>query len=195
MSNPINLITESINKINNNLDLIESNINNSNSVDNVKEQICNICSYNKRLNQSYTILKYAIIVQPELAPVLAAINSLSEILKHFCNACADYDNNKTVVLDQLKPYISQLKESLNTVQELINKNKKYIDSAYAAYEKTKSFSQYIPKLTQPELAAAAGGYKRRQNRLSKRSRSKRKQSNRLSKRKSIKKKSKKNRRR
>ena len=182
MSNPINIITESIDEINNNLDLIESK---EQSVDNVKEQICNICSYNKILNQSYIMLYYATIVQPELAPVLAATKSLSKILGHFCNACVDYKNNKTGVLDKLKPYISQLREGLFTVQELINENKKYIDNAY---EKTKSFSTNMFKPTpdaQP-AAAAAGGYKRRQ--------SKRKQ-NRLSKRKSIKKKSKKNRRR
>lgn len=180
-----NLITESIDKININLDSIESK---EQSVDNVKEQICNICSYNKRLNQSYSMLYYATIVQPELAPVLAATKSLSKILEQFCNACADYDNNKTVVLDQLKPYISQLRESLNTVQELINKNKKYIDSAY---EKTTSLSQYMPKLTQQEVQVGASNYKRSKSR---RQRSKRKQ-NRLSKRKTIKKKSKKNRRR
>lgn len=189
MSNPINLITDSIDKINNNLDSIESNINNPSPVDNVKDQICDICFYNKRLNQFNSMLQYAIIVQPELTPVLAATKSLTEILKQFCNACADYDNNKQIVLDKLKPYISQLRESLNTVQTRIDSNKDIINSMY---NKTTSLSQYIPKLTQPGLAAAAGGYKRR-----KRSRSKRRPSrkSRLSKRKSIKKKSKKNRRR
>jgi flagellar biosynthesis/type III secretory pathway chaperone len=212
MSNPINLITESIDKININLDLIESK---EQSVDNVKEQICNICSYNERLNQFNRMLYYATIVQPELAPVLAATKSLSKILEKFCNACANYENNKQIVLDKLKPYISQLRESLSTVQKLINENKKYIDSAY---EKTKNVNNYfklpyqqvkpveesvalesVEPIVEPvALEPAAGGYKRRQR---SRSRSKRRISRRriskkrISKRKSIKKKSKKNRRR
>jgi hypothetical protein len=188
MSNPINLITDSIDKININLDLIESNINNPNSVDNVKDQICNICSYNEKLDQFNSMLQYAIIVQPELAQVLAATKSLTEILKQFCNACADYDTKREEALDQLKPYISQLRENLSTVQRLIDSNKETIDSIY---NKTTSFNQYMPNLTQQEVQVGASNYKRK----SRRQRSKRKQSNRLSKRKSIKKKSKKNRRR
>jgi flagellar biosynthesis/type III secretory pathway chaperone len=210
MSNPINLITESIDKININLDLIESK---EQSVDNVKEQICNICSYNERLNQFNRMLYYATIVQPELAPVLAATKSLSKILEKFCNACANYENNKQIVLDKLKPYISQLRESLSTVQKLINENKKYIDSAY---EKTKNVNNYfklpyqqvkpveesvalesVEPIVEPvALEPAAGGYKRRQRSRSKRRISRRRISKkRISKRKSIKKKSKKNRRR
>lgn len=201
MSNPINILTESIDKININLDSIESNINNPQSVDNVKEQICNICFYNKRLNQSYSMLYYATIVQPELAPVLAAIKSLTEILKQFCNACADYENNKQFVLNKLSPYISQLRQGLIQIKYLIDKNKKYIDFAY---EKTKNVKDYFKlpyQQVQPEepvkepveLEPVEGGYKRRQrsrrrqSKLSKRRLSK-------SKRKSIKKKSKKNRR-
>jgi hypothetical protein len=191
MSNPINIISDSIDKINNNLDLIESK---EQSVDNVKDQICNICSYNERLNQSYNILYYATIVQLELAPVLAATKSLTEILKHFCNACADYENNKQTVITKLSPYISQLRESLSTIQGLINKNKEYINTAY----------KYIPNLTKqpqvtayspiPETASAAGGYKKIKSRR-RQNKSRRRQNKSRSKRKSIKKKSKKNRRR
>jgi len=180
MSNPINLITDSIDKININLDLIESK---EQSVDNVKEQICNICSYNKILNQSYSMLYYATIVQPELALVLAAIKSLSKILEQFCNACADYENNKQIVINKLNPYISQLRESLSTVKQLIDKNKKYIDFAY---EKTKNVNNYF-KLPYQQvkpvkesvavesvavesvaLEPVEGGYKRRQRSRSKR---------------------------
>jgi len=196
MSNPINIISDSIDKINNNLDLIESK---EQSVDNVKDQICNICSYNKRLNQSYNILYYATIVQPELAPVLAATKSLSKILEQFCNACADYENNKQIVLDKLKPYISQLRESLSTVKQLIDTNKKYIDSAY---EKTKNVNNYFKlpyQQVEPEalesvaLEPVEGGYKRKQR--SRRSKSKSRKRINKTIRKSIKKKSKKNRHR
>ena len=175
MSNPINLITDSIDKININLDLIESK---EQSVDNVKEQICNICSYNKILNQSYSMLYYATIVQPELALVLAAIKSLSKILEQFCNACADYENNKQIVINKLNPYISQLRESLSTVKQLIDKNKKYIDFAY---EKTKNVNNYFKlpyqqvKPVEESVAVESvalepveGGYKRRQRSRSKR---------------------------
>ena len=189
MSNPINLITDSIDKININLDLIESK---EQSVDNVKEQICNICSYNKILNQSYSMLYYATIVQPELALVLAAIKSLSKILEQFCNACADYENNKQIVINKLNPYISQLRESLSTVKQLIDKNKKYIDFAY---EKTKNVNNYF-KLPYQQVKPVEGGYKRRQRSRSKRSKRRQSRSKRRkSKRKTIKKKSKKNRRR
>ena len=184
-----NLITDTISQIQSKINSLETSINDPQSEDNkVKEQICEINKYNDKLIPVNNMLYYASTAQPVLLPMYTATKSLSGIMKQFKIACTNYDTKREEALDQLKPYISQLRENLSTVQRLIDSNKETIDSIY---NKTTSFNQYMPNLTQQEVQVGASNYRRK----SRRQRSKRKQSNRLSKRKSIKKKSKKNRRR
>jgi hypothetical protein len=189
MSNPVTILTDTISQIQSKINSLEISINDPQFEDNkVKEQICEINKYNDKLIPVNNMLYYASTAQPVLLPMYTATKSLSGIMKQFKIACTNYDTKREEALDQLKPYISQLRESLNTVQRLIDSNKDIINSAY---EKTTSLSQYIPKLTQQEVQVGASNYKRSKRRISRRRISKK----RISKRKTIKKKSKKNRRR